>query len=53
MDKNLEKLVLLEPYLTFKLYNLTRADNFVNFLLPGYKGFFAPSNIVSKVLDVL
>ncbi|TYK02796.1 Plant transposase [Cucumis melo var. makuwa] len=48
MDNNSEKLVLLPPYLTLKLYNLTRADIFVNFLHPGYKSFFASSNMVSK-----
>ena len=38
--KTFEKLLLDYPWHTFRLYNLTNADNFVKFLQPRYKGFF-------------
>ena len=47
IPKSLEKLLSDHPYHAFKMYNFTNADNFVKFLQPGYKGFWAFSSNVS------
>lgn len=45
-----ENLELLHANLTFRLYSLTKTDNFINILQLGSKDFLASSKIVSNVM---
>ena len=48
IPKSFEKLLSDHPYHAFRLYNFTKVCNFVKFLQPGYKCFWASSSNVSK-----